>query len=724
MQAASTIRSGAIRSENNPVIHTTAAAFKQDVRAILQTSLQSSLVFLFQQADESLLALIEHSNSDSDREICFDTLHNLHTYQETLSAEYLHRCLQAFDDSIHDGGTHSAAHPSDLSLSIHDFNLSDDEGLAVDIAISNIKQRCHAENRMVLQHLAERFGKLLSRSLDVHSFPLAPEHLCAGLPGFISGIRANSPVKLLTLKLFDRFATPSWNILYQQVERLFIEQGVESTAASPNASHKVLSRRVPNAGGLSEKIPRFNCDNTVLQVLQELLYTPSVLADSEDEPKIQRTLSTPELLEGLSELQAEEILRLDSRAAVRDESIKSRLLRHCAASSWELQSADEQIMDIVSMLFQYISVDATIPAELTTLLARLHIPFMKQALLEPSIFKQASHPAKNLLNELAFSVAHLQKSSEKPDPNDPVLQAVLRAVTRVCVEYTDNSDIFAAITTEFQDSLVRINENQRAVLQYQDHVKDEVVQLIKRKLHLQPVPTVIEGFIRHAWYAVLTVIGTRDKRAGKAWDDGVRLLDDLIWSVQPKQLAQERDLLLKMIPGLLNRLQEGLCFIQYSQTHLNRFFEHMQHIHIRCLNGLSAQSSEPNQTPQSPRSSAALNTQSGKVIDDVAADLSFGLPVTDELRNSAQYPLVEKLVPGIWVEFGQGNQRRHGQLFWRNEYTGEFQFIDRAYQLVQELEITELVSQFEQAQARIGAEAPLFTRAIGAVLNRPIFSFD
>ena len=734
-----------------------------DVRGVLEAELRSALQEMFQYADDTLLALIERADTEQYREIYFDTLHKLHLHQDGLITAYVNRCLQSFDGCIKAPDSAVPYH-LDTSLTMHDFSLTDARGAELNLAISNIKQRAYSDNWNLLDLLAKRFSRLLQRQFDVHTFPLAPDRLCAGLVDFVRHIHADSAVNLIALKLFDRFVTPCWSTLYRKIDRLIVdgdrlsrtdersrtdvrsrtdERSRTNEGSKMEKQHNtsqvtpVVAKRVSlatgsieNSGnvGNDEKIPQFSRDTAVIQMLQELLHTPTQLSIPSTENSAPQTYSISELISVLSDFQAEAVLDPVGMDTLSSESIKARLQNRFADSQRQFQSKHENIIEIVSLLFQFIGGDRNLPAELTVLLAQLHVPFTKLALLDPAIFRQASHPARQLLNDLAFASVNLQWRDGKIKKDAPVLLAIEHAVTRVAMEYTDQAGVFPDIVAEFRNVISHVTSAQRETLQRLDGVNDKVISLIKRKLHAQPVPALIESFIRHAWYEVLVFIGRRDNCSGKNWDDCIHLLDDLIWSVQPKQLVQEREHLLKMIPALLNRLQEGLCFIDFSQTHLNQFFHHMQQIHIRCLNGISSQDDEhsvSNMAILDSPNSQDLYMMSDHLVDTVVSEVdTLASLESAELRNSTQHQTVEKLRPGTWVEFANGQSRQRGQLAWHDDYTGEFRFVDRAYNIVQELGIAQLVNKFERNEARIVADDALFDRAVNAVLTQTISSVD
>ena len=62
---------------------------------------------------------------------------------------------------------------------------------------------------------------------------------------------------------------------------------------------------------------------------------------------------------------------------------------------------DDDAINLVSMLFEFILDDRQLPTPMKALLARLQIPMLKVVVLDKSFFSRGGHSARRLLNELA-----------------------------------------------------------------------------------------------------------------------------------------------------------------------------------------------------------------------------------------------------------------------------------------------------------------------------------
>ena len=88
----------------------------------------------------------------------------------------------------------------------------------------------------------------------------------------------------------------------------------------------------------------------------------------------------------------------------------------------QFSQVDADVINLVSMLFDFILEDRQLPSIMKALLSRLQIPILKVALLDRSFFNRGGHPARKLLNELAMAAIGWNEKAE--GQRDPLLDKV------------------------------------------------------------------------------------------------------------------------------------------------------------------------------------------------------------------------------------------------------------------------------------------------------------
>src|SRR5690606_22425421 len=108
---------------------------------------------------------------------------------------------------------------------------------------------------------------------------------------------------------------------------------------------------------------------------------------------------------------------------------------------------DEDVINLVSMLFEFILDDRTLPDSLKALIGRLQIPLLKVAVLDKSFFSRGSHPARRLLNEIA--TAAMGWGDQDEAQRDSLYQKIEQVVARLLNDFVDDPGIFSELLADF-----------------------------------------------------------------------------------------------------------------------------------------------------------------------------------------------------------------------------------------------------------------------------------
>ncbi|WP_455218625.1 DUF1631 family protein [Kaarinaea lacus] len=359
-------------------------------------------------------------------------------------------------------------------------------------------------------------------------------------------------------------------------------------------------------------------------------------------------------------------------------------------------------------------------------IARLQIPVIKVAILVKKFFDQQSHPASLLLNELAYAGTAFNTLDQGED--DVIFHKVEYVVNRVLSEFQTNVGIFDELLEEFKqfvDTELQDNKLSEKVL---EQTKQKVSDEIEKRISEYRVPKLVYNLLVNKWKDVLTAVGMRNGCKGQTWTACLDVVDELIWSVQPKLMASERQALTRSIPKIIKRLREGLKFISVDEATVQKLLDQLGTLHLNCLKGTT------DFTPKTEQLEHA-----GDDKDDVDSDFETGgNPFADELgdfeyfsgsddftqiklspesKRSKNHPVVRDMEMGTWVEFINEEKSRRGKLSWKCDFTGDFTFVDRRYKLVADISMDNLIKQLDSGKASIVTELPLLDRAIDAVVS-------
>ncbi|MCP4996890.1 MAG: DUF1631 domain-containing protein, partial [Gammaproteobacteria bacterium] len=180
--------------------------------------------------------------------------------------------------------------------------------------------------------------------------------------------------------------------------------------------------------------------------------------------------------------------------------------------------------------------------------------------------------------------------------------------------------------------------------------------------------------IKDGWKDVLLLNGLREGIGSDQWQDALMLMDKLIWSIEPKAYAGDRQKLLKDIPDLLKGLREGLNAISFDQHRTTHIFREIQNCHVSALRGDSDHMTQP---PAEIGSDIAVtdNPQNKTLTENVTENALLGPfqngdsaeEILDEYLDQAK-----ALSIGTWLEVKEGSDEaaKRVKLAWRSDVTG------------------------------------------------------
>jgi len=402
------------------------------------------------------------------------------------------------------------------------------------------------------------------------------------------------------------------------------------------------------------------------------------------------------------------------------------------------QSLPIDSIDIVSRLFDFILDDPDLSDCLKVQIVRLQIPLLKVAILDNDFFSMKSHPARQLLNELAYAGSGLDEA----DPEeDATLKMVSYVVDRILAEFDDNTSIFEILLSEFTTFMETEKESNKLTEDMLEGAKNSAVKEIQLKVTNHNIPPLINTILLDAWKDVLIHLYLRDGIKSNAWQTALQVADDLIWSVEPKLIVSERNRLIKVIPSILNGLRDGFTLINFDMKTSEDLFDQLEELHLASLRG-GIPESVPQYVPEpSEHTNSLIHYEESEILteDDFGIDLSdfpenpsttndqfdpFSAEIitsseeNDDVLFSLHAESITEMALGTWVEFINPNTNVHtrGKLAWKCDFTKEFTFVDRKYKVVADLTYRQLIEKFESEHAAIVEDIPLFDRALDSVI--------
>lgn len=369
--------------------------------------------------------------------------------------------------------------------------------------------------------------------------------------------------------------------------------------------------------------------------------------------------------------------------------------------------ADMQTIDLVGMLFEYMLSDDNLPDTVKTLLSYLHTPFLKIAFIDKDFFEQPEHPARALMNSLAEAGARWVSNDGK-DQHDIYLKIKV-TVFQLLKEFKNDVAIFSELLLKFNaytNNLVRRQAlMERRVLEKVQgeeklrEAKVRVNQEVRKRIDQRAVPSALLLLLLQPWSDFLSFVLLRYGDATEHWKRALQVVDELLWSIQPKTLQADKNRLLKLQGPLTAALERGFETIGYDQSKGRKLVEAIAHLQKMALQSRQAQpASEP---MRSKLENMAAEKAGGSVVAE--------LPVTAEEEKIVES--LKMIEYGTWFEF-QGGRRL--KVAWYNKKTQHYMLVDQQGKKVTLSAGLELAREMLAGRAKIiiGSTKPFFERAL------------
>ncbi len=427
-----------------------------------------------------------------------------------------------------------------------------------------------------------------------------------------------------------------------------------------------------------------------------------------------------------------------------------RTLRDTGAIG-ELNQTDHVTLDIVTLLFDYILDDVSIPDRIKALIVRLQIPMLKVALLDKQLFSKKSHPARQLLDALAAASVGWSPGNAARDALFEKLQYI---VYRVVEEFDKDIALFAELLgelTAFLDADERATASRAEKATESLRTKEKIVlakmtvdEAVKSRLPLHGTRDFIERFVLDYWRQLLIVTFVEQGTDGPAWKEQLQAIDDLVWSVEAKQNADDKRELTTRLPKLLKTIKNGMRELQIPPAECAKFLTMLASVHVVSVKQVEEATLAERRIVQrdEERKTAAKSEEEfvkqalsrlfsrdtvqahTETLDIDLSALEGEVSAIEVEPPVAEDEFLEKIMEldlGDWLEFTlEDDSTVRARFTWISPATGRYLFTDRLGNKAFDLSLNALQAQFRNSRVKRVASQPdpLFERAIGELLEK------
>lgn len=727
-----------------PILHT--------VRQHARKQLARLLERLFNNVDDALFEMADRSRSDADQHLYFESMRELRLQRSNIAKGFAAKFTEGFESAF---ALLEEPEETDFETSVDNLEMVGNDELEISVAVAGIVSKVTSQHSLPIMQLTKRIDYLAKDTeITERANPLGPEMLSQAFVQALETAELDIKVRIILLKLFERFVMERLAGVYTDANKMLAEAGVltdlknmmrprrESDRAGPPGTQsrgatagelgdagstgysdgRGYSRGMSPAAGFADSASY----GTSFQVIQDLLAASRGPGRSGD-PNLQQgpitALSTSDVLAALSEAQRELDAPIDIESVPAVLDLRQLVINKAPvdekSGSPHLSQSEEDVVNFVGMLFDYILNDRNLAIPMKALIGRLQLPIVKLAVMDRSFFDTNSHPARQLLNEL--SSAGIGWSGAKELKRDSLYNKIESVVLRVMNGFKEDSRIFEDLLEELRD-FVKSDTKKR--VQVEQRVKDSekgraktisakqsVQKLINQKASGMRLPVEVGRFLSGTWSKVLVYTCVKDGERSQKWHNQTKTLDDLLWCLQPLNDLQDIEQREQKIPELLVNLSNGMSEIQISETETAKHLEEVES-HLNTITRNDRAYLEEDEAPEVDNNFEVMEeivlTMPGEQLDN-----KTNIDVEPEYIEQ-----IGKLREGIWVELRQASgELLRCKLSTIIEPGGRYIFVNRRGMKVAERSRRGLAVELKRDSLTILEESQVFDRALQAVIG-------
>jgi len=611
------------------------------------------------------------------------------------------------------------------------LTLMGDDDLELDIRIGEIGSRLRETAGRDLWRSQLRYMTLLSRpAMNEDSNPLGPEVICLGLWALCKACGGSHEQQHAMLDWLERALGQQLPALYRDLDQLLAGYGIEPVQG---ASAPVVTTVAAAVGSAENQAAPGNALSTLQQAVRRLgneqTGAPVDFFGDGSARSGNATLDAAAMVM-LNHL-LDRLTALESRSAHPAIDTGAAELPApaplCALTSKDLDlplgKPEAIAIDTMALIFESIFDSSDLPDTIKAAIGRLQIPLLKLAIVDPSLFTNDHHPARLLINRMARAAVGLPRNTGW---EHPICQRIgrLTAAARIALDTRG-----APLDAHLADLDTLIRERDQSIRRAAENSIQMVVEHENRQYAEQLAATWLRGrlartrspevasFLEKYWLRVMVAAVLEDGAAGKRWQESSTTGDELIWSVQPKQSAEERKRLASLASSLVRRIGAGLDAIGVPAAERSPFLNALFDLQTAALRSQAPTPPSPVTAADSPRAIVGgASPAAPRVLERDGWRVNYlGMP--SDTRSPHTLAVANWQV-GDWLRFRMANtEPLCGLGCWQNPSSGTVLFFNPDWPYAVAMSAATVDQQIRSGRAQLVSRVAIFDAAAERALS-------
>ncbi|MBL4661522.1 MAG: DUF1631 domain-containing protein [Alcanivoracaceae bacterium] len=744
--------------------------------------LKPKLISYFESLDDSLFDLAEKAESNKNQTLYFESMRLIRKSRDRMFADFFNSIKSTFQlFKKNDFDFFNPNSDSNISNETKKLSLSliDEKELDETLAKINLISKSEMAYHRHIFALKQRFSLLASgTTLEANQIPIGPHVIVNSFTKSIRELDLEVNLKLIMYKLFERNVMGQMNAIYTNINDFLAAKGIipeiqynigrpnqassgnqalntpdttQSTVNQPNNQQPTQGNPAeanninnqqyidPNYQLISQLFkqnnPTFNPNKNDINANLDVSSNVTNSSTSANN-NVATNVDMGTMMNALSILQSDMFRNVQineqnskSPTEIKDELIKQLHKIDSGTKDQRVRQKDEDTIDLVGMLFQFIVEDRNLPDAIQVILAKLQIPYLKIALQDRNLFADKNHPARLLLDNLSLSSVGWTEENDKKKLLINEIEDIVQLILEI-EEY--DLKIFESLLAKFNVFTVKLKKRSDVVQRRtkekslgQDKInqaKEESAKLLVAKMTNKQMPILIRDILLGEWSNVLILMFLRHSQDSKEYLEKVKFVDNVI---EYSQQNSDKEINKNTINKLSLLYEKGLKLVAFNSKELIN----KQHSLVKCLNKIhqldideNSKNSPPVEliAPEEILKLSDIRKQKHEIVNYIEEIIE---PSKDEEEHEniddKHAKVISTLKTGTWLEFSRtGNTAVRAKLSWISPITGKYLFVNsRGLKITDKTDLA-LSAGLRNKTIRVLQQVALFDRALSAIANK------
>ncbi len=713
----------------------------------------------YDKLDDALFDLAEKAENNEKQNHYFEAMREVRKKKELMVRKFSENVQQVFKLFKQGNFNYFKTPRSEETLDEDHLSLVDERELDQKLAISNLIDKANSYLHQHLFALEKRFTLLAGGTeIKINQIPVSPEIIVDSFAATFDHLNIDDTMYIIMLKLFERSLIHNLVKTYQDINQLLIESGIipnlkfRVTNHGQSNNYSSQNHTIPNDELVDQLVPvesQQQSSDSVLdaqyQAITTALSQRHVQSHASDQPNgTHAAIGNMSMFDAsivsnaLSILQVEELNNFNSKqASLSPTEIKNALLSRLKdldheGENKQVNQQDEDIIDLVGMLFQFLVDDRNLPDRIQALLAKLQIPYLHLALKDRKLFANKNDNARKLLDIIAKASIGWNEEDDKRGKFISKIEEIVQNI----LETEQHGIDFPAMIADFEEFEAKNSKRTKVIEKRtsekalgQERIikaKEQTAQILESKLKKHSLPKLVTELLLTPWANVLILAHLRHQDEPKKIQNFIKFVDKLIFvSVKNKKNMATN----AQISHVCDQLNQGLRLVAFDEHSIKEKSHELYHL-LMSINGIK-EADDVNHEMMLPQEvfevDESTETEQPEIVHFIADKKFNNLNTNITHVDDEYYQQAKALETGEWIQFIaeeenpddiEKNEGVRAKLSWISPISNKLLFVNARGVKVTDKSLDELAHDLREKQAIVLQQIPLFDRAMSSIAQQ------